>query len=168
MEDAIPAAAHPIMIRRARSWIGNPRGQALIEFAFIAPLMFIILFTIVDFGIALDRRITLQHAVREGARYAAVHTIEGDIISTTEDQSQGLLDTAVNPNAVTVCYEDSNGDLTLGNAGDAVRVAGEFTWEFPILSEMFDAIGIGSLSIDMTPSGTARLEQTVGGATACT
>ena len=156
------------MIRRARSWIGDPRGQVLIEFAFIAPLMFIFLFAIVDFGIALDRRITLQHAVREGARYAAVHTIEADIISTTEDQSQGLLDTAEDPGAVAVCYEDADGNGNVGNAGDAVRVSGMFTWDFPILSEMFDAIGIGPLSIDMTPSGTARLEQTVGGATPCT
>ena len=51
---------------------GSEGGQTLIEFALIMPIVFLFLFVLVDFGIAMDRRLVLQHAVREGARYAAV------------------------------------------------------------------------------------------------
>ena len=50
----------------------NEGGQTLIEFALAAPLLLVFLLAIVDFGIAIDRRIVLDHAVREGARYASV------------------------------------------------------------------------------------------------
>ena len=151
------------LIRRMRS----PRGQVLLEFAFIAPFLFVFLFAIVDFGIAIDRRITLQHSVREGARYAAVHTNELDIRQKTADQAQGIIDLA----DVGVCYLDGvDGNTTVGDAGDSVRVSvlpGGFTWEFPIMTELLGAFGVPPLSIEMTPQGTARLERSVSGAVAC-
>jgi hypothetical protein len=149
-------------LRAARA-NGRERAQTLIEFAFVAPLFFVFLFSIVDFGIAIDRRLVLQHGVREGARYGAVHTNISDIEDYTVDQSQGIIDTA----DVSVCYLDKNGNGNPGNIGDAVEVDADLTYEFPIMREIFGAFGIGPLSIDMTPHGTARLEQTVTGATAC-
>ncbi len=148
------------LIRRMRS----PRGQALIEFAFVLPIMLVFLFAIVDFGIAIDRRITLQHSVREGARYAAVHSDELDIKQKTVDQAQGIIGLA----DVDVCYIDGDdGNTSVGDPGDAVRVGGIFTWDFPIMKEIFSVFGVPSLSIDMTPWGTARLERSVTGAIAC-
>lgn len=151
------------MIRNVIRRLSSPRAQALIEFAFVAPLMFMFLFTIVDFGIAMDRRITLQHAVREGSRFAAVHTDAADIRQRTVDQAQELITTA----DVGVCYLDQDGDGDVGDPGDGVRVGASFTWDFPILREMFGAFGLPPLSIDMTPSGTARLERSVSGAAGC-
>lgn len=143
----------------------NDRGQTLIEFAFIAPLIFLFLFVIVDFGIALDRRITLQHAVREGARYGAVTASAAAIQNTTADQAQGLVDAS----DVTVCYEDTAFDAnsTNGDVGDAVRVKAAFSYEFPILSELWAAFGGSPLTIDMSPQATGRLELSVPGATPC-
>lgn len=147
------------LIRRMRS----PRGQALIEFAFIAPLLFVFLFAIVDFGIAIDRRIMLQHSVRESARYAAVNANELDIKQKAVDQAQGIIDLA----DVDVCYEDTDLDAILGEPGEDVKVSVIFTWEFPIMTEILGAFGVPPLSIDMTPWGTARLERSVSGAVAC-
>ncbi len=151
------------LIRRMRS----PRGQALIEFAFVAPILFLFFFAIVDFGIAIDRRITLQHSVREGARSAAVHTNELEIKQITVDQAQGIIDLA----DVGVCYLDGvDGNTTVGDPGDSVRVSvlpGGFTWEFPIMTEILGVFGVPALSIEMTPQGTARLERSVSGAVAC-
>lgn len=45
-------------------------GIALIEFAIVATLLFALLFTIVDFALYGYVKLTMQHAVREGARYA--------------------------------------------------------------------------------------------------
>jgi len=52
---------------------GRSRGQALVEFALVAPLFFMLLLAIVEFGIAVYYIQVLNNAAREGARYAIVH-----------------------------------------------------------------------------------------------
>ena len=54
--------------RRTRS-----RAQALVEFAFVAPIFFLTLFAIVDFGRYVYYVQILNNAAREGTRYAIVH-----------------------------------------------------------------------------------------------
>ena len=143
---------------------GSERAQTLIEFAFVLPLILVFFFSIVDFGIAIDRRIILQHGVREGTRFAAVHSIELDIKQRVVDQSQGIIDL----DDVVVCYVDgTDGNSSVGDPGDYVRVQSNFTWSFPIMTEMLGAFGVPALSIDMTPQGDARLERSVSGAVAC-
>ena len=58
--------------RRQRS-----RGQALAEFALVAPIFFLMLFAIIDFGRYAYYVQVLNNAAREGARYAIVHGAEG-------------------------------------------------------------------------------------------
>ncbi len=143
------------LIRRMRS----PRGQALIEFAFVAPLLFVFLFAIVDFGIALDRRIVLQHAVADGARRGAVDPDIVNTISYTENESQGLLDTTVNPDAVTVCFTDDDGDSRFGEVGESIVVQANFTYNFTVAFEgIFGAFGVSVPGIEMNPAATKRLE----------
>ena len=145
--------------------LSGRRAQALLEFAFVAPIMLIFLFAIVDFGIALDRRVTLQHAVREGARAGAVTNNISTIIDTTVDQSQGLLD----PADVEVCYEDVDVNGNAGDPGDNVRVTAHFTYEFTIaITEIFNGLGASlPTSIDMDPSADMRLENSVNPAPPC-
>jgi Flp pilus assembly protein TadG len=50
----------------------NERGGALLEFAVIAPLLLIILFGIVEFGLILYNKAVLTNGSREGARYGIV------------------------------------------------------------------------------------------------
>jgi Flp pilus assembly protein TadG len=47
-------------------------GQALVEFTLLAPVLFLILFGIIQFGIAFMHSVALTDAVRAGARNAAV------------------------------------------------------------------------------------------------
>ena len=49
------------------------RGQALVEFALVAPLFFIVLFGIVEAGRFIFYYETLNNATREGARFAIVN-----------------------------------------------------------------------------------------------
>lgn len=140
--------------------MSSRRGQALIEFAFIAPLTLVFLIVMVDFGIALDRRIVLQHAVSDGARRG---TVDPDITTTigyTEAQSQGLLDTAQDPTAVVVCFTDDDGDGNWGEVGDSIVVKADFDYEFTVaFGQLFNAFGAAIPgSINMTPSATKRLE----------
>ena len=49
------------------------RGQAMVEFALVAPLFFILLFGIIEAGRFIFYYETLNNATREGARYAIVN-----------------------------------------------------------------------------------------------
>ena len=69
---ASPASGMEGGLSRVLSSLKSERGQALVEFAFIGPLLLFFILIVVDFGIAMDRRELVQHAVREGARRAAV------------------------------------------------------------------------------------------------
>jgi Flp pilus assembly protein TadG len=48
------------------------RGQTMVEFAFVLPIFAVLLFGIVQFGLAFNNYVTLTDAVRAGARKAAV------------------------------------------------------------------------------------------------
>jgi TadE-like protein len=138
------------------------RGQTLVEMAIVFPLIFVFIMFVIDFGIALDRREMIQHAVREGARRGAVG--DADMVQHTVDQSHGTLVTG----DITVCYLDSNGDSNLGNAGDSVRVSADYQYKFTVGGgEMLKAFGAGIPSINMSPSARSRLEEDVPGAAAC-
>lgn len=50
------------------------RGAAAVEFALIAPILFLLVFAIISFGFMLSFRQTLSQAATEGARAAAVQT----------------------------------------------------------------------------------------------
>lgn len=48
----------------------NMNGQAIVEFALVAMVFFVMLFAIMDLAIMLYVNLTMQHAVREGTRLA--------------------------------------------------------------------------------------------------
>jgi hypothetical protein len=50
------------------------RGQALVEFALVAPLLFLVLGGLVVMGIGVFYQQQLTNAAREAARYAAIHS----------------------------------------------------------------------------------------------
>ena len=66
--DLIPSEVAARRRRRRRG-----RGQALVEFALVAPIFFLILFSIIEFGRYVFTVQILNEAAREGARYAIVH-----------------------------------------------------------------------------------------------
>ena len=51
----------------------SERGQAMVEFALVAPIFFLLLFAIIEGGRFIFYYETLNNATREGARYAIVH-----------------------------------------------------------------------------------------------
>lgn len=53
------------------------RGAVLVEFALLAPILFGLLFGIVDFGYTFSRTLDIRHGAREGARLAAVNYTGG-------------------------------------------------------------------------------------------
>ena len=57
---------------RRKIEIGSERGQSLTEFALALPILALLLFAVIQFGIAFNNYVTLTDATRAGARKAAV------------------------------------------------------------------------------------------------
>ena len=61
----------------------NERGQTMTEFAVVLPVLVLVLFAIMQFGIAFNNYLTLTDAVRAGARTGAVSRRAADPTSAT-------------------------------------------------------------------------------------
>ena len=59
--------------RRPRARHRTHRGQALVEFALVAPVFILALLAVIEFGRFILAYETANNAVREGTRYAIVH-----------------------------------------------------------------------------------------------
>jgi Flp pilus assembly protein TadG len=58
------------MVARA---VRSTEGSALVEFALVAPILFLLLVGILDLGRAVNAYVTVSNAAREGSHYAALH-----------------------------------------------------------------------------------------------
>ena len=84
----------------------NQRGQALVEFALLLPLVMLILIGIIEFGRAWQAKQTLTDVAREGARIAAIANA-----SYTQDTVRARVDSLMKaagfiPDSVTLTYPD--------------------------------------------------------------
>jgi hypothetical protein len=142
---------------------GSSRGQTLVEFALLSPVIILFLVAIIDFGVAMDRRIVLQHAAREGARMAAVTDIsktEGfdAVCARACDQAQGAV-----TGGITLECEDGSvpPDGRTTDEGDNVKITLPAHWDLPILNNAL--FGSPIPPINLTATGDARLELTLTG-----
>lgn len=55
-----------------RTDIRNERGQTMVEFALVLPILLVVVFSVIQFGILYNHYITLTDATRVGARKGAV------------------------------------------------------------------------------------------------
>jgi TadE-like protein len=90
------------LLKSARS----QRSQSMVEFAIIAPLLFLLLFGIIDFGRVIYIYVTLNQAVNEGVRVAIRNS---PLLPTNSD-----VETAVKVHAVDVSLANPcpNGPIT--------------------------------------------------------
>jgi len=140
-----PPATATSNLRRSRRRRGKKqRGQSLVEFALIAPLFLLLVFGIVDFGIAFYSWITITNAAREGARLGAVQGTEAEITSRV--------------NAATDHLDPADLDILVTNAegppGEAVSV--EIDYDYNLVTPLAGILGLDTVNISST--STMRLE----------
>ena len=75
-----------------RSSYRNERGASAVEFALLAPLIFMLIFGMVEFGLAFLTTQSLRAGVREGARQAAVGASASQVQSAVLTGAAGGLD----------------------------------------------------------------------------
>jgi Flp pilus assembly protein TadG len=115
-----------------RKGIWARRGQATVEFAMVAPLYFLLVFGIIEFGRIFYVELTLQNAVRQAGRFAVTgdKTVSGvttdrvdAIIMVAQQAAVGLANA---PGDVQVSAINSSGTLTqdtAGGPGDTVMIS---------------------------------------------
>lgn len=65
-------------------------GQAVLELALILPVLLLLLFGIIEFGIIFHSNLVLNQAAREGARLGVVGGTDAEIRETVERVAAGL------------------------------------------------------------------------------
>ena len=112
------------------------RGAALVEFAFVLPILLLLIFGIIDLSRAFNAKQELTHATREGAR---VYAVTNSHNAATDAFWSGAtsLDTA--NVAVTIPGDDSC------TAGSPVHVSATYSFDFIALP--FASMQIGSEAV---------------------
>jgi len=90
-----------------RTTLRNSKGNAVIEFALVLPLLLLIVFGITEFGRAIMTTNILNTAAREGARLAAVSAMN-DTLSVQGRVSEVLQAAKVDLKSITIEYSASN------------------------------------------------------------
>jgi Flp pilus assembly protein TadG len=78
----------------------NEKGQSMTEFALVLPILALLLFGVIQFGIVFNNYIQLTDAVRAGARKGAVgrhqQNPQGAVIQAVRDASTSLKQSDLN------------------------------------------------------------------------
>ena len=130
----------------------NQSGQAMVEFVLVAPILLLLVFGIVQFGIAFHNYQTLTDAIRAGARQAAVSRTLPDPVGTTEARvTAAAANLDLSKLAVTVDpYDPNSGTHSWAQGGD-VTVTGKYPFSISLL-------GFVVKSGQLTSQTTERVE----------
>jgi len=132
------------------------RGQALVEFALIAPIMVLIFAALVQFALIYERQIGIENAVRDGARRGATYMTPDPATAATngpfvwnlvfgtgelmETNVQGYSGTAPPLLLARVCYRTQTDPAGI----DGVMVKVETTYAhplfLPLISQLLDPL----------------------------
>lgn len=144
-------------MRSTRS-LADERGTALVEFAFVLPILLLLVIGMLHFGKAFNYWINETHLANEAARFAVVNKNPGGVGSTLQEYIQQQADTPELrdggtdsvPDAMQVCITFPQGQ----DVGDpvTVTVSTDYHW-LPILQEQLD-----EASLTIRGSATMRLE----------
>jgi len=116
------------------------KGTVLIEFSIVASLFFFLLFTIIDFGVYGYARLTMQHAVSEGARYAITGLADLDpdlsdgedrkqaVIEKISQSSEGLFSKVMQVEDIRVLDLNGNQLTGFGQPGEIIAIYLDCTW----------------------------------------
>lgn len=126
--------------------IRNNKGQALVEFAIILPILLIILMGIIEFGMMMNSYLTIQNAAREGARLGIVGGTDIEINTLITKISPSLntsdLNVSISPDEVS------------RNPGDTLDV--NITYKYHMTVPIISAI-LGN-EIDLHAVTSMRIE----------
>jgi Flp pilus assembly protein TadG len=125
----------------------NERGQTLVEFALVLPILSLLLLGVIQFGVAFNNYITLTDAVRAGARKGAV----GRHLQDPEAAVRQTINTAASGN-----LKPADLQITVNSSwaqGSDVTVTATYPYQIKLLG-----FGVTVTSGRLSSSTTERVE----------
>jgi hypothetical protein len=122
------------------------RGQAMVEFAIVGSIFFMLVFGVIEGSRLLFTYHQINHAAREGARYAVAHgsangsATDAQVLNHIQERTSGILLTSDN---LTVSKLD-------GGDGPRQRVEVAIAYDFDPIAGMIFGVGPIGLSADST------------------
>lgn len=123
------------------------RGGVIVEFALASSLFFLLLFTIMDFAVYGFVNLTMQHAVREGARYAITGQSNLDpqglsdrkraVVQRIRDNSMGFFDDVMTEADIVITDSSGNVLTDFGSPGETIVIT--LNCEWPIINPFTQA-----------------------------
>ena len=130
----------------------NQRGGSTVEFALVGPLLFVLLFGIVEFAVAFFNQAMITNASREGARQGIVFRVTGtgqlNPLSATEIQAivtNALVDAGTGRSRL-ISFVGTPTHTTVvtgagGSAGAALRVDVFHNYQFLVFRPLVALLG---------------------------
>jgi len=120
------------------NYLKNQKGQALVEFAIILPLLLLLVMGIFQFGMMINSYLTIQNITREGARAAVVGSMDSEIIHRMKQISPTL-----NHNQLSIDITPSQGIRRSGESL-TVKVSYQYPMTVPIISNLFSEVTLNA------------------------
>jgi len=121
------------VVRNKLNIIKKDSGASAIEFAIILPVLVMLIFGIVEFGIAFNNYLAITHAAREGARIAAVDLNNPGLESMIIERAY-----PVTPDSISVNTPDGTeiGDPVVVTVTYGISITIPFvgSWDIPLNS----------------------------------
>ena len=130
-----------------RAGSAQERGSNLIEFAFVLPLLLLMLVGVADLGRAFTTYIAITNAAREGARYASIKPWQrGAIVQAVVDEaSLSGLSLSGDEIVIAVANAPVMGTELYAESGDSIAVT--VAHEFPLILGGLLGLPEGSLTL---------------------
>jgi len=120
------------------------RGQSLVEFALVMPVLLIILLGIFDFARAWSAHQTITAAAREGARRAVIFDPTIDSVSVRKRVQEVISSAGYNPNAP---YTTVTINGWRGGVGKATEVYVTYNYQFTFLRPFIKLFNVSSQGV---------------------
>lgn len=98
------------------------KGAVLVEFGIVAPLLFLVLFAIIDFGWVFSQHLDVRHGAREGARLVSVNASPLDTTGSSQTLALAAATCARMDPAGSTTVEFSLQSSGAGDVGDIAIV----------------------------------------------
>ena len=121
----------------------NERGQTMVEFALVLPILAVLLFGVIQFGIAFNNYITITDAARAGARKAAVSGQAVDPVgnATAEAKaSAGNLDQSQLNVSVSSTWQSGSDVTVTVSYPYSIHLLGLYDWSGQLTSKVTERV----------------------------
>jgi Flp pilus assembly protein TadG len=127
-------------------------GSNLVEFALVLPLLLVLMFGIIDFGLALFDKAVITNAAREGARagmvFAETRRTDAEIEAVVQNYCSDYLVTfGAGTPAVSVARTGTG-------SGDSLTVTVTYSYDYVVMSKLVPGLG----TLNMTARSVMRYE----------